>query len=158
MSAEYYAEKIGFQLATDAEKCFKTSKRMEVSIFYNNLLDSMEAEGNLDFYFDRLEHPIDGDYDDGEEFKYDVVESNASVDLQLVNNQTLLATFFDQILDGSYPYKFARLMWVVMEINGEILTTLLDTGSSRNLLAKAVVDLLGIQPQPYSSMIQGVNG
>ncbi|KAK4833191.1 hypothetical protein QYF36_000287 [Acer negundo] len=42
---------------------------MEVSIFYNNLLDSMEAKGNLDFYFGRLEHPIDSDYDDGEEIK-----------------------------------------------------------------------------------------
>ncbi|KAK4841493.1 hypothetical protein QYF36_005406 [Acer negundo] len=49
-------------------------------------------------------------------------------------------------------------MWVVMEINGEILTSLLDTSSSRNLLAKAVVDRLGIQSQRYSSMIQGVNG
>ncbi|KAK4834022.1 hypothetical protein QYF36_015285 [Acer negundo] len=53
-------------------------------------------------------------------------------------------------------------MWVVIEINGEIneeiLTVLLDNGSSRNLLAKAVVDRLDIQPQPYSGMIQDMNG
>ena len=29
----------------------------------------MEAKGNLGFYFDRLEHTFDGDYDDSEEFK-----------------------------------------------------------------------------------------
>ncbi|KAK2646127.1 hypothetical protein Ddye_021322 [Dipteronia dyeriana] len=55
-------------------------------------------------------------------------------------------------------YPNLGLMWVVIEIYGEILAALLDTGSLRNLLPKVVVDQLGIQPQPYFAMIQGVNG
>ncbi|KAK2638025.1 hypothetical protein Ddye_025820 [Dipteronia dyeriana] len=49
-------------------------------------------------------------------------------------------------------------MWVFLEINGKILNALLDIGSSRNLLAKTIVDKLGIQPHPCSGEIQGLNG
>ncbi|KAK3205279.1 hypothetical protein Dsin_019325 [Dipteronia sinensis] len=64
-------------------------------------------------------------------------------------------TFMSVYTHSRYPN--SGLMWVVMEINGELLTVLLDTSSSRNLLAKAMVYRLGIQPQPYSSRIQSVN-
>ncbi|KAK0606914.1 hypothetical protein LWI29_006204 [Acer saccharum] len=57
-----------------------------------------------------------------------------------------------------YSRPNSGLMWVLMEIQGQILTALLETGSSRNLLTKIVVDRLGIQLQPCSGEIHDLNG